>query len=204
MLKDIGITDIDSLFSDIPKKIRIKNLNLQNGLSQQEVEEWLRKLSNVPPQTQSKIITMLGHREDKLAFQAVSKMMYSENLEVRLSAYEAAFQLGKDAVMDDFLNILENTQEQAEIEAIKTELLQLNIQKFASKIGARLSHFTPPAKVMLLEVLSDRKADIKTKPLFKLIDEKDPLIRKTALKTLGNLAKEKDFVNRVETRQLRY
>lgn len=44
MLKEIGITDIDSLFSDIPKQIRIKNLNLQDGLSQQEVEEWLRKL----------------------------------------------------------------------------------------------------------------------------------------------------------------
>jgi len=44
MLKEIGITDIDSLFSDIPKQIRIKNLNLQDGLSQQEVEEKLRKL----------------------------------------------------------------------------------------------------------------------------------------------------------------
>ena len=44
MLKEIGITDINGLFSDIPKQIRIKNLNLQNGLSQQEVEEWLRKL----------------------------------------------------------------------------------------------------------------------------------------------------------------
>jgi glycine dehydrogenase subunit 1 len=44
MLKSLGITDIDSLFSDIPKKIRIKNLNLQNDLSQQEVEECLRRL----------------------------------------------------------------------------------------------------------------------------------------------------------------
>ncbi len=46
MLEEIGLSDIDELFSDIPKKIRIKNLTLPNGLSQQEVEERLRTLGN--------------------------------------------------------------------------------------------------------------------------------------------------------------
>jgi len=45
MLREIGLNDIDELFSDIPKKIRINKLNLQDGLSQQEVEEKLRELS---------------------------------------------------------------------------------------------------------------------------------------------------------------
>jgi glycine dehydrogenase subunit 1 len=44
MLEGIGLNDIDELFSDIPKKIRIKNLTLPNGLSQQDVEEHLRTL----------------------------------------------------------------------------------------------------------------------------------------------------------------
>ncbi len=44
MINELGITDINDLFSDIPKQIRINNLNLKNGLSQQEVEEYLRKL----------------------------------------------------------------------------------------------------------------------------------------------------------------
>ena len=44
MLEEIGLTDIDELFSDIPKKIRIKNLTLPDGLSQQDVEEQLRTL----------------------------------------------------------------------------------------------------------------------------------------------------------------
>ena len=34
MLEEIGLSDIDELFSDIPKKIRIKNLTLPNGLEQ--------------------------------------------------------------------------------------------------------------------------------------------------------------------------
>lgn len=34
MLEEIGLNDIDELFSDIPGKIRIKNLTLPNGLSQ--------------------------------------------------------------------------------------------------------------------------------------------------------------------------
>lgn len=44
MIKDIGINDINDLFSDIPNKIRINDLHLKNGLSQQEVEESLRKI----------------------------------------------------------------------------------------------------------------------------------------------------------------
>jgi glycine dehydrogenase subunit 1 len=45
MLREIGLNDINELFSDIPKKIRINKLNLEDGLSQQEVEEKLRELS---------------------------------------------------------------------------------------------------------------------------------------------------------------
>ncbi len=44
MLKEIELHTIDELFSDIPKKIRINNLNLPDGVSQQEVEKRLRKL----------------------------------------------------------------------------------------------------------------------------------------------------------------
>lgn len=44
MLNELGITDIEDLFFDIPKQIRINNLNLKNGLSQQEVEKYLRNL----------------------------------------------------------------------------------------------------------------------------------------------------------------
>ena len=44
MLKEIDLHDIDELFDDIPKKIRIDNLKLSKGLSQQEVEEKLREL----------------------------------------------------------------------------------------------------------------------------------------------------------------
>lgn len=44
MLKEIELHTIDELFSDIPKKIRINNLNLPDGVSQQEVEKRLREL----------------------------------------------------------------------------------------------------------------------------------------------------------------
>lgn len=44
MLKEIGLSDIKDLFSDIPQKIRIKDLNLPDGLSQQETEKKLRDI----------------------------------------------------------------------------------------------------------------------------------------------------------------
>jgi glycine dehydrogenase subunit 1 len=45
MLKEIGLNDIEDLFSDIPKKIRIKDLNIHEGLSQQETEKKLRDIA---------------------------------------------------------------------------------------------------------------------------------------------------------------
>jgi glycine dehydrogenase subunit 1 len=43
MLKEIGLHTIDELFADIPQKIRIQNLNLPKGISQQSIEQHLRK-----------------------------------------------------------------------------------------------------------------------------------------------------------------
>ena len=45
MLKGTGLSDIDELFSDIPKQIRVKNLNLPKGLSQQDTEQKLREIA---------------------------------------------------------------------------------------------------------------------------------------------------------------
>ena len=46
MLKEIGLNDIEDLFSDIPKKIQIKDLDLPKGLSQQDTEKKLRELAS--------------------------------------------------------------------------------------------------------------------------------------------------------------
>ena len=45
MLKDMGLTDINILFSDIPKKIRINDMDFPDGLSQQETEKKLRNIA---------------------------------------------------------------------------------------------------------------------------------------------------------------
>ncbi len=45
MLKEIGSNNIDDLFSDIPKKIKIDDLELPNSLTQQETYEKLRDIS---------------------------------------------------------------------------------------------------------------------------------------------------------------
>ena len=45
MLREIGLVKIEGLFSDIPSKLKISNLNLPKGLSQQETEQKLREIS---------------------------------------------------------------------------------------------------------------------------------------------------------------
>ncbi len=44
MLKELGLNNIDDLFLDIPQKIKIKNINLPDGLSQQDTERKLRQI----------------------------------------------------------------------------------------------------------------------------------------------------------------
>jgi len=53
MLKEIGYNKIDDLFSDVPKEIKIKKLDLLKGLSQQETEQRLRKIADKNTSSQS-------------------------------------------------------------------------------------------------------------------------------------------------------
>lgn len=46
ILQELTLQDIDELFCDIPKKIRITKLNLPNGKSQQDVENHLRRIAS--------------------------------------------------------------------------------------------------------------------------------------------------------------
>lgn len=46
MLKELGYTSINELFSDIPKQIHISNIDLPNGKTQQEVEQNLKYIGN--------------------------------------------------------------------------------------------------------------------------------------------------------------
>ena len=45
MLREIGLNDIEDLFIDIPSKLKIKDIDLPIGLSQQETEKKLRKIA---------------------------------------------------------------------------------------------------------------------------------------------------------------
>lgn len=45
MLRDLELHDINDLFSDIPKEIKIEKLNLPSGRSQQDVEDQMRQLA---------------------------------------------------------------------------------------------------------------------------------------------------------------
>jgi len=46
LLKEIDINNIEALFSDLPKEINVDELDLNNGLSQQEIEQKMRKIAD--------------------------------------------------------------------------------------------------------------------------------------------------------------
>lgn len=59
MLKEIGLKDIDELFSDMPKKIRINDLKLPKGISQQETEKKLKKIAD-KNKSYNELLSFLG------------------------------------------------------------------------------------------------------------------------------------------------
>lgn len=46
MLKAVGVKSMDALFSDVPKKLLIKDLNIPQGITQQEVTEFMQNLAD--------------------------------------------------------------------------------------------------------------------------------------------------------------
>jgi len=59
MLKELGLSDISDLFTDIPSSVQIKNLDLDPGLSQMDTEKKLRTLANKNISCQQ-LISFLG------------------------------------------------------------------------------------------------------------------------------------------------
>jgi len=59
MLKELGLNDIEDLFSDIPQTMKIKNLNLPEGLSQQETEKKLREIM-IKNKSYNDLLSFLG------------------------------------------------------------------------------------------------------------------------------------------------
>lgn len=59
MLKELNLSSIDDLFTDIPSSVQIKNLDLDEGLSQQETEKKLLRLANKNKSCQN-MISFLG------------------------------------------------------------------------------------------------------------------------------------------------
>ncbi len=53
MLNEIGYDSIEQLFEDIPKHIRLKNLNIESGRSQWETERYMRSLASKNKSCQS-------------------------------------------------------------------------------------------------------------------------------------------------------
>ncbi|MEF8848349.1 MAG: aminomethyl-transferring glycine dehydrogenase subunit GcvPA [Candidatus Thermoplasmatota archaeon] len=76
MLEEIGLSSIDELFSDIPEEIRIKDLNLNKGLSQKETE---KKLSKIAAKNQSlkEVLSFAGGKPKPHYIPAIVKSIIS-------------------------------------------------------------------------------------------------------------------------------
>ncbi len=162
---------------------------------QTATEKFALKMEQAPPQLKNKLLLMLGQRGDKTAVPAVKTAMMSGNVAVKIAAVQALTKLNGPKSVSDFLHLLSTTENGEVITAVKNALLQFPVDEIAGTVVKSLQGATDPAKIALLDILSQRKAQVKTKVLFKLAKSSNLSVQRAAIRTLSVAAGDRDWKN---------
>jgi HEAT repeat protein len=150
---------------------------------------WIEKAAAAPPGARAEIVDMLGWRGDPTASSYLEDSLRSADEGVRTAAIRATHRLGGNAVLAKLLPLVgaAGTGERA---ALRTALLGSPAARVVPELLRLLDSAPAPAKVMLVEVLGEKRAREAFEPVLRLVRDTDPTLRAAALGALGNLAGE--------------
>lgn len=174
---------VDSPF----KEYRVFALKLANKVPGNKATwRWIEKYKMVSPETRTEILTFLGSRGDKIALPTLLEALNDPDAAVKLAAIPASFQLGGLESVPFFTSLL-RTDDEAIINAVKETLLQVSGDYLITTISYILSNVPVPAKVALLDIIAQRKADLFYLDVLSYAEDENPSIRMAALKTLKEI-----------------
>ncbi len=199
MLEERALNDIVTAAQDSNVEVRACALYIAAGMNGEGVtERWVSLMKQPDPGLRAGVVRMLGQRDDPSAVPAVYKALNDPEPSVRIAAAEAASVLGAANTVDSILVLLERTERPDEIAAVRDALLPLPLEQSVPAAVRALQSATLPAKVMLLQFLSECGSPLTSRNIFPSTRDASASVRLAAIKTLENVAGPDDTAELVK------
>jgi HEAT repeat protein len=174
---------------------RLAALNLATEIGgETETKQWIDLLRESNPEVKSEITAMLGERGDPLALAVVLEMLKSQEHLVRLSAIESAYYLAGSDITPHAMEMLKNSNDPQEHQAVKGVFLRLPINTFLSKMTAEFSDLPLTAKITCMEIMTQRQIAQSADLILEQLKNDSSEVRLAALESLKILSRPDQYV----------
>lgn len=151
-------------------------------------QKLLAELKTAAPFTQVLLIEALAQRDDPLVKDAIIGVASSQDVRVRITAYDALAEIGDGSITTMLCNALEKAQTKTEADAIMASLLRLKGEQSSRAILNAISDSAPSTKIQLIQIIRDRGNTPALQQLFELCRSNDASVARTAFRAVGDLA----------------
>ncbi|WP_316751343.1 DUF1080 domain-containing protein [Pedobacter gandavensis] len=153
---------------------------------------WLKQMTQVKPDVQAEMVTMLGDGKATEALPAVLKLINHKDEGLRFAAIEAAANIGGVNVLDDLFKTMAKGDD-ATVKKVADVLLRMKGDGLTEKIALALPKMKPNVQVALIDVLAARAAHEQISSIYALQKSKNPAVRKAAFAALTQVATKADL-----------
>ena len=145
-------------------------------------------MRGAPPDTQVGLLRALADRGDRAASSAVRELFTSDQAQVRVAVIRALGKLGETADLPLMTKTLA-AESPEEREAARRSLIVLAGEPISSGLAASMKRAPPPVRVVIMEILATRRAQVAVPELLKAAVDDDSSVRRGAMQALGQLAR---------------
>ncbi|SHE64762.1 HEAT repeat [Fodinibius roseus] len=149
-------------------------------------------LDELSPAVQADIIDMLG-RSGRASVSTLRPFLESNELSVRIAAARATAAAGGEEALPVLLEALTEAEQPEEIAALKNALLRLPTESLVSEAADLLPSPSGSARIALIEILAERRADQHLDTVLDQLDGSDAPVRLAVFQSLRGLADPDDL-----------
>ncbi len=151
-------------------------------------QRWTAVLKEVNPDLRTKIVTMLGKRNDKAALPAIIQTLNDSELAVRIAAIDTVAKLGGDQAIAPLIRLAMDTQDKKELEAGVLAMMHLKGAVILERIAQALDTMKPTVRSACLEGMAMRPEPLAFDIILKRTQDDDRNVRVNAWRVLGRMA----------------
>ncbi len=192
-LRDRGIALLAEQLASADKARFGLGLRVARELRHPDVAEvLLAELEQSPPQRQAYLLMALSDRGDDAAFPAAMKAVESSDTALRTEAVRVLGRLGNPAAGEALLKAALDA-DAAVVKEARTALAYIESAEIDRAVTEMLGHAESERRLLAVELVVERQLADAVPSLLKMAGDSDEKVRLTALKTLGNVADEKQL-----------